>query len=36
VPERFTDDWQVFTGGESTTLPMDAAALRQWWDALSR
>jgi len=35
VPERFTDDWIEFTGGESTSLPMDADALRQWWQALT-
>jgi len=31
VPERFTDDWNAFTGGESTCLPMSPDALRQWW-----
>lgn len=35
VPERFTDDWNEFTGGESSVLPMEADALRQWWQALN-
>jgi len=34
VPERFTAEWNEFTGGESTLLPMEATAIRQWWDAL--
>ncbi|WP_227815922.1 DUF2478 domain-containing protein [Nitrogeniibacter aestuarii] len=35
VPERFTAEWNEFTGGESASLAMTADALRQWWQALN-
>jgi nucleoside-triphosphatase THEP1 len=36
VGERFLDEWQRFTGGGSTLLPPDAAAILGWWDAVRR
>lgn len=34
VPVDFTDSWAHFSGGLATTLPYDAAALRDWWAAV--
>ena len=34
VGERFLDEWQRFTGGGSTLLPPDVAAILAWWETV--
>ncbi|MCK0511834.1 DUF2478 domain-containing protein [Aromatoleum buckelii] len=34
VGERFLDEWQRFTGGGSTLLAPDVAAILEWWDTV--
>ena len=35
VAERYVDEWQGFTGGESTLLACTQEAMLAWWDTLS-
>lgn len=36
VGERFLPEWQRFTGGGSTLLPAEVAAILAWWTSLQR